>query len=331
MSVNVESRPTYPRKYENRWIGSDVFGLYLHDMKKHPILPKDEVAQLSRRVQQGIAAQEQFDTDSTIEVGDLKTAIREGMLARNAIVAANTGLVIKWANRHRGRGVEYEDLVQAGNMGLIRAAEKFDPDTGFAFSTYATRWIRSTVEKEAHVHGRMIAVPLEESQSLSKLHRISREHETATGVRMSAEELAKAMGQTVEKINDMLTMEKPTDSLNILLGEDENAELGDYIVDRDAEPIEEQVTDTMLTRARQSAIRELLDNSGLSEENLAVVRLYYGFETGESMSQRKIASKLGWGHSRVDDRLSKALAILKSKAAEMGLNYIADESIGVEE
>ena len=332
MSVNVESRPTYPLKYENRWVSDDVHGLYIHDMKQHPLLPKEEVARLSQCVQEGIAAQGQLDTNaSIIGTESLALIIHEGTLARNAIVAANTGLVMKWANRHRGRGIEYEDLVQAGNLGLIRAAEKFDPTMGNAFSTYATRWIRATVEKEAHTHGRTIAVPLEESQSLSKLRRIRQEYEVTTGVEMSNEEMAKAMGLAIEKVVDLITMEKSVGSYDLLVGDDDDVELNEYLMDRDAEPIDEQVTDRVIEQTRRDALRKLLDNSGLAEDKLLIVRMHYGLETGEPLSNRKIASKLGLGSSSIDTKLRAALVELKIEATQTGLRFVVDEESGVNE
>lgn len=336
MSVNLENQSTYPLKRKDAWVSDDIYGLYLHDIKKYPVLEKEEVSLLAKRVQHGISAQEILDNSasedcSDIEAENLLWAVNDGMQARNSIVAANTGLVMMWAKRQRGRGIEFEDLVQAGNIGLIRAAEKFDPDTGFAFSTYASRWIQAFVEREVHEHGRMISIPREESQALSKHRRISQEHMVITGKHLSKEEMAKEMGRTVSKMDSILSMEKQVVSINISVDDNNDLYWYDYAPDRDIQPEYEQVIDAIQSEANSSAIHELLVNSSLDDDHIQVVRMYFGLETGESMTQNEIADKLGCGRKKIASMINLAVATLRHEAEKSDLRYVTDVSINVNE
>lgn len=328
--VNTEVQLTYPAGSENRWVGDDVYGLYLHNTRQKKRIDREELNLLAKTVQQGFAAQEAL-SDETIsrseaEVDMLVSAVDYGVKARNKIVETNTGLVHKWANRQQGRGATLEDLIQAGNMGLIRAAEKFDPDLGFTFGTYATKWIRALVEGYVHAHGRTIALSRDESQKLQKLNRIRLEHSTLTGKDLSAEELAEESGYKLDKVKSLLIAnEISVTSLDIDLGESATRELLEYIPpDRDVIPDEDKILDSIMAQSAKIAVDGLLSKSKLSEQELEVVSMRYGIGYDDAMTVSEIAEKIGRSRNIVARMYKKAMQQLALEAEEANLSAVID-------
>lgn len=328
-TVNTEVQLTYPPGLSDGWVGDDVFGLYLHNTRQKKRLDREEVNHLAKTVQLGIAAQESLDNEDTlfsVEESDmLLSTVKEGIQARNTIVETNTGLVHKWANRQQNRGVDLTDLIQAGNLGLIRAAEKFNPDLGFAFSTYATRWIRSFIENCVHTQGRMIALPVEESQKLQKLERIKLEHNLVTGIEICAEELAKKAGYDLGKVKNLLALAEV--SVMSLDYEIEDSEKGiiEYIApERDVVSEEDQVIDRIMEQSAQLSVRSLMSNSTLSNQELEVVRMRFGIGYERSMKNVEIAKTIGRSRKIVADMFKKAMQQLEIEARAANLDSIIE-------
>jgi RNA polymerase primary sigma factor len=323
MSVNTEVRLTYPDGRENEWVGDDIVGLYWHDARKSGRIDIDELSQLSKLVQDGIKARELLmmpDEQLTSDESEwLQNIGEEGRVARNEIVVANTGLVNKYATAHKHRGVDFTDLLQAGNLGLIRAAEKFDPDLGYAFSTYAIRWIRSSIERYVHEKSRTIALPREDSQSLNKLQKIIREHAALSGEVLQGEALAIASGYSLKEVNRLLGIEKKVISFNMEVGPDEDVELNEFLIERDIVPEEEEILDEIDRQANIDAIQKLLANTRLDDIHMRIIRLKFGFDNGDAMSLTEIGELLGKSRSTIASMAKKAIKQLSEEADEFQL------------
>ncbi len=316
--ISPENSSTYPTSKKDGWVGDDIRGLYIHDSKKYPVLSSEEVVVLSGLVQEGIVAADQLDNmDISLaaeEIEVLQHAKKTGLEARNQIVIANTGLVFKWVARHEGRGVDYLDLVQAGNLGLIRAAEKFDPDKGFTFGTYATTWIRSFISEEVHVSGRTIRVPSYNSAQLQKMRRIKLDHQMATGEDMTTQQIAKVMNMTEDKILDLIAMEHKVISLNMDTSPDDDHELQDFLIDSDATVVEESALDNVTEQSIVKAVHDLLAQSDIDEKAKEIICKEYGIGYDKPTSRKKL------GRWETVKRLAdKAMEQLTSEACQRGL------------
>lgn len=326
--VNTEVQLMYPARLEGQYVGDDILGLYLHDARRKGRLEKEELNLLSKKVHHGVEARAMLNDGSTRPVAEtemLMAAEYVGLQARNRIVETNTGLVHAWASRHRGRGVPFQDLIQAGNLGLIHATEKFDPDLGYTFGTYATRWIRSYIEKAVHQRGRMIALPLEESQYIQKLRRIIREYEQSTGKEPSVEELAKEAGYTADRVKHLLSLENTVYSLNFVDGEsdtlDERPEFYTYILpERHEIPEDEKVVEDVMVQRIQNAVRNLLLNSQLSDEEKDIVRMRMGIGYNDPLKLDQICEATRHGRNYVSRLFKKAMQQLEieARAAHLG-------------
>lgn len=330
--VTTEVQLMYPSRLEGEYVGDDIFGLYLHDSRRKGRLEKEELNLLSKTVHYGIEARAMLEDGSTRSAAEnemLMAAEYAGLQARNRIVETNTGLVHAWANRHQGRGVPFQDLIQVGNLGLIHAAEKFDPDLGYTFGTYATRWIRSYIEKAVHQRGRMIAVPVEDSQSLQKIRRIVQDFELATGSEPSIEELAKEANYTLDKVKRLLSMEKTVYSLNYVNDEsdvlDEKDELQTRILpERHVVPEDEAVIDSIMDQSAKIAINIFLSKTKLNEPELEIVRMHFGIGYDDPMKDIDIAKSIGRSRNVVARMFKKAMQQLEIEAREANLSAFID-------
>lgn len=325
--VKTEVQLTYPASHQDGWVGDDILGLYLHDARQKGRIDKEELNLLSKTVHYGKEAQARLDSNPVASVREtemLKFASSAGVIARNRIVDTNTGLVHMWANRHQGRGLPLEDLIQIGNMGLIHAAEKYDPDLGFAFSTYATRWIRAYIEKAVHQYGRTISIPVEESQSLQKLNRLILEHRTQTGDEPTIKDLAEVAGYSEEKVEKLLSME-------ISVGKLEREEEGETVSILDFLPperhmlsMEEEIINRINEQSIQKAVHKLLENSSLSDIMLQIIRMKFGIGYECSMADTKISEIVGCSRKTVGQYFRAAMTLLAFEAVDTNLSGLID-------
>lgn len=326
--VIIDASPTYPRGHENDWVGDDVLGQYIHDTKKHPMLPSEEVARLSRLVQAGIGAFSELSTlDSDMNSDyrkELEAKVALGNEARNAIIVANTGLVFHYANHHTIKSVDYLDLIQAGNLGLIRAVEKFDPDKGHAFSTYAKWWIKAFISQEIHWTSRAIRIPEHVAAQMYKLRKLTEEHAATTGEEMSLEQMALAMDKDQADILDFLSLEKEMMSLDKPIDDEDDAVLENFLHDSDALPIDEIATDTTLEESIVRQVQSLLGVSTLDERSKQIIRMQFGIGYDKPMPMSEIHKKVVGRYETISMLSRAALEHLRSEAELFQMDRLLD-------
>jgi RNA polymerase primary sigma factor len=231
--------------------------------------------------------------------------IEDGQEAFDHLVTANSRLVISIAKKYVGRGLSFLDLIQEGNVGLLRAARKFDYTRGHKFSTYATWWIRQAVTRAIADHGRTIRVPVHIGDQLNRLMRLARDLTQKFNRQPTTEELAKYSGQPVQKIEQMLGYARIPISLDKPVGEDGDSSLGDFIEDEDSEPPTDRVSQVLLRE-------RLLDSiETLPPREQRILRLRYGFQDGQMYTLAQIGQRLGITRERVRQLEAQALGRLR--------------------
>ncbi|MCA9334644.1 sigma-70 family RNA polymerase sigma factor [Candidatus Saccharibacteria bacterium] len=277
-----ESFPTCPPSHEGIFLGDDIFGLYRHDTKKHKRIDNDTMLSHVEDLQAGLGAQKQLDSDAELsrnERDELLCTVKKGMEARNSIVVANTGLVFKWARINKSQGVDEEDLIQEGNIALMRAAELFNPSspTSASFSTYATRRIRADVAKAVHNYSRTIRIPRDLSITLKSLRQKEEYYFGITGKKMSTAELADAMNMSEEAVEDLRSIEIETMSLNYDYdnGVDDNPELENYIKDTVNSDFDEKIIGKIDDFNKREIVGEICDDSGLNDTEKEILWLRF--------------------------------------------------------
>lgn len=292
-STTVATSPTETSSHENTFLGDDVFGLYRRDTKRYPRIDRDEVNDLAEKIQTGITAQTELDTTANISAEkrrDLAKAAVVGMQARNDMVLANTGLVFHWAKANRLRGVDEMDLIQEGNIGLMRAAELFDPNGGAQFSSYATQRIRAAIADGIHNSSRTIRVPRDKSMLLHKMHNIEREHVGMTGSEPTSAELSEKMALSAEKVQELQAMEWRVDSLNFESVDqaDDVEEISGIMSDPTALSVEDDVIKSMDKQIAREMVQKVLADCHLTTMEKEIAWMVFG----EDQEMKTIAEYL---------------------------------------
>lgn len=276
---------------------ADLVRVYLNGIGKTALLTAEEEVELAQRIEVGLYADHLLSTakkDLTrAKKRDLKVLVRDGKRARSHLLEANLRLVVSLAKRYTGRGMPLLDLIQEGNLGLIRAMEKFDYTKGFKFSTYATWWIRQAITRGMADQSRTIRLPVHLVEQVNKLSRIKRELYQHLGREATNEELAEESGIDESKIDMLLRQSRDPVSLDMPVGADEEAPLGDFIEDAEATDAETAVVASL----RHSDIRSVL--STLEEREQDVIRLRYGLEDGVPRTLDQIGRRFGLSRERV--------------------------------
>jgi RNA polymerase nonessential primary-like sigma factor len=238
VETSVRPSPNLDADLDAQGPAADLVRVYLNGIGKTALLTAAEEVELAKRVEAGVFAQHRLDTAAAEDTEldpqyrrDLRAVVRDGARAKNHLLEANLRLVVSLAKRYTGRGMPLLDLIQEGNLGLIRAMEKFDYTKGFKFSTYATWWIRQAITRGMADQSRTIRLPVHLVEQVNKLARIKREMHQNLGREATDEELAEESGIPVEKINDLLEHSRDPVSLDMPVGSDEEAPLGDFIED----------------------------------------------------------------------------------------------------
>lgn len=283
----------------------DSVGLYLKEMARVPLLSLEEEVAIAERILAGIAASALLANAEGDEFSRLAALIEEGRLARDHIIRANTRLVVSIAKRYMGRGVPFLDLIQEGNLGLIKAVEKFDHTRGYRFSTYATWWIRQTITRAIADQGRTIRVPVHMSDRIRNVYRVVRQLEQEYGRKPTAEEVALSMNADPRKIQWMLKVSWRPLSLERPVGEEEDNELGSFIED-----------DSVLTptqSAYQNLLREKVEEvlSTLTPREARILRLRFGLHNGKQYTLEEVGQKFGLTRERIRQIEGKALRRLR--------------------
>jgi len=285
---------------------SDTVGLYLKEMARVPLLTTEEEISLAMRLEAGLEAEAQLREDPEHpRATEWRMIIQDGINAREHLIKANTRLVVSIAKKYMSRGVPFLDLIQEGNLGLMKAVEKFDYRRGYRFSTYATWWIRQTITRAIADQGRTIRVPVHMSDRIRKLYRVIREQEQDLGRKPSLEEIAKVMDLEPRKVQWMLRVSWQPLSLEHPVGEDEDSELGNFI-ENDSLPSPAQSAHTKIL---QEKIEELLTT--LTPREARILRLRFGLQNGRSYTLEEVGKKFGLTRERIRQIEGRALRRLR--------------------
>ena len=285
------------RGHSNDNPSADLVRVYLNGIGKTALLTAEDEVELAQQIEVGLYA-EYLLTDSPQPLTramkrDLKVLAKQGKRARSHLLEANLRLVVSLAKRYTGRGMPLLDLIQEGNLGLIRAMEKFDYTKGFKFSTYATWWIRQAITRGMADQSRTIRLPVHLVEQVNKLSRIKRELYQHLGREATNEELAEESGIDESKIEMLLRQSRDPVSLDMPVGADEEAPLGDFIEDSDAADAEAAVVASL----RHSDVRTVLASLEVREQE--VIALRYGLDDGVPRTLDQIGRKFGLSRERV--------------------------------
>jgi RNA polymerase primary sigma factor len=285
----------------------DILSLYLKEMAQTPLLTRDEEKELAQALEAGKRAQQRLNEDGfDSEVrARLTQEVEEGEAAREHLIKANTRLVVSIAKRYLGHGMPFLDLIQEGNLGLMKAVEKFDYRRGFRLSTYATWWIRQHVTRALTEKGRTIRIPVHMSGHLRRLYRIGQELEQELGRRPTPEEIAEEAGLGVAKVRWMLRASRWPISLERSVGREEDQELGDF-VEAEGVPSPEEVAREHLLREK---LEEVLDT--LSPREARILRLRFGIQDGRIYTLEEVGQKFGLTRERIRQIEAEALKRLR--------------------
>jgi len=287
---------------------ADLVRVYLNGIGKTALLTAEQEVELARRIEAGVFARHVLETTkpSGNRSADLRAIVRDGDRARTHLLEANLRLVVSLAKRYTGRGMPLLDLIQEGNLGLIRAVEKFDYAKGFKFSTYATWWIRQAITRGMADQARTIRLPVHLVEQVNKLSRIKRDMHQRLGREATHEELAEESGLPLEKVADLLDHARDPVSLDMPVGSEEEAPLGDFIEDAEATDAET----TVISRLLHDDLRRVL--ATLDEREQQVIRMRYGLDDGQPRTLDQIGRRFGLSRERVRQIEREVMAKLRA-------------------
>ncbi len=285
----------------------DSISLYLKEIGRVPLLTAAEEVELAKRMERGDLARDRLEegVEDPIEMEYLLWVVRDGERAQEHLIKANSRLVVSVAKKYVGRGVPFLDLIQEGNIGLIRAVNKFDYRRGYKFSTYATWWIRQAVTRAIADQGRTIRVPVHMYEQINRLTRTSRQLVQELGREPTTEEIAEALGVTTKKVEQVIRVSQRPLSLEMPVGEEEDSYLGDFIPDEDAQsPTDE---------ASRQLLREVIDEifASLSPREVRILQLRFGLVDGYNYTLEEVGRKFGVTRERIRQIEAQALGRLR--------------------
>ncbi len=313
------------RKDAELTASADSVRAYLKQIGKVALLNAEEEVELAKRIEAGLYAAERVrkaedenEKFPTQMRRDLNWIIRDGERAKNHLLEANLRLVVSLAKRYTGRGMAFLDLIQEGNLGLIRAVEKFDYTKGYKFSTYATWWIRQAITRAMADQARTIRIPVHMVEVINKLGRIQRELLQDLGREPTPEELAKEMDITPEKVLEIQQYAREPISLDQTIGDEGDSQLGDFIEDSEAVVAVDAVSFTLLQDQLQSVL------ATLSEREAGVVRLRFGLTDGQPRTLDEIGQVYGVTRERIRQIESKTMSKLRHPSRSQVLRDYLD-------
>ncbi|KPL81066.1 RNA polymerase sigma factor RpoD [Ornatilinea apprima] len=285
----------------------DTIGLYLKEVSRVPLLTAEEEVELAQRIERGRMAREELARGnvSTNRRVELRALIEDGWAAREHLITANSRLVISVAKKYMGRGVPFLDLIQEGNIGLIRATKKFDYRRGHKFSTYATWWIRQAVTRAIADQGRTIRVPVHMGDQINKLLRVQHQLTQRLGREPAVEELAKSLDVSPKKVENMIQVARRPLSLETPTDDEEDSVLGDFIEDNEALAPDESATFNLL----RQHLEEVLNT--LPPREVRILQLRYGLLDGQAYTLEEVGRKMGVTRERVRQIEAQALSRLR--------------------
>ncbi|WP_294380763.1 RNA polymerase sigma factor RpoD [uncultured Senegalimassilia sp.] len=304
----------------------DPVRMYLKEIGKVPLLTAAEEIDLAMKIEAGVAAAAELDKAEEEgrelerrEKRRLGRVEQVGIDAKQQLIEANLRLVVSIAKRYVGRGMLFLDLIQEGNLGLIRAVEKFDYTKGFKFSTYATWWIRQAITRAIADQARTIRIPVHMVETINKLVRIQRQLLQELGREPTPEEIGKEMGLPAERVREIQKISQEPVSLETPIGEEEDSQLGDFIEDDAAVVPPDAASFSML----QEQLSKVLD--GLAERERKVISLRFGLEDGHPRTLEEVGREFGVTRERIRQIESKTLAKLRHPSRSSKLkDYLED-------
>ena len=310
----VEEDTTQDLSVEENYLANidtdDTIGLYLKEVGRVPLLTAEEEVELAQRIERGRLAREELAKGNVSfrRRQELQHLIEDGWAAREHLITANSRLVISVAKKYMGRGVPFLDLIQEGNIGLIRAAKKFDYRRGHKFSTYATWWIRQAVTRAIADQGRTIRVPVHMGDQINKLLRVQHQLTQKLGRDPSVEELAGALDVTPQKVENMIQVARRPLSLETPTDDEEDSVLGDFIQDDEAAAPDDTATYNLLREHLESVL------NALPPREVRILQLRYGLLDGQAYTLEEVGRKMGVTRERVRQIEAQALSRLRHPA-----------------
>ena len=285
----------------------DMIGLYLKEVGRVPLLTAPEEVDLAQRIERGRMSREELARGNVPHHRrmELRRLVEDGWLAREHLITANSRLVISVAKKYMGRGVPFLDLIQEGNIGLIRAAKKFDYRRGHKFSTYATWWIRQAVTRAIADQGRTIRVPVHMGDQINKLLRVQHQITQRLGRDPSVEELADALEVPAKKVENMIQVARRPLSLETPTDDEDDSVLADFIEDQEASAPDDSATFNLL----REHLDEVLHN--LPPREVRILQLRYGLLDGQPYTLEEVGRKMGVTRERVRQIEAQALSRLR--------------------
>ncbi|MGA2519409.1 MAG: RNA polymerase sigma factor RpoD [Acidimicrobiales bacterium] len=306
---------------------ADPVHTYLKEIGKVPLLTGELEVELAKRIETGNHATEAIAAVEAVPGGRLgpeertrlRMQVRKGMQAKEALIEANLRLVVSIAKRYRNRGLAFLDLIQEGNLGLMRAVEKFDYTKGFKFSTYATWWIRQAITRALADQGRTIRIPVHMVETINKVVRVQRQLLQELGREPTVEEIAGRVEFPIERVREIQRINQDTVSLEQPMGDEEDFSLSDLIEDQGAEVPDDAATRSML----HEAVRDAL--ATLPKREREVMELRFGLEDGRVRTLEEVGKAFGVTRERIRQIEAKTLAKLRHPNAAQPLRDFLDE------
>jgi RNA polymerase primary sigma factor len=322
-----EAEPEDPRPAAadaaRRAATGDLVRIYLREIGRVPLLTAQDEVELAKAIEAGLFAEEKIHCGFAAGgvngpfMGELSVVSAEGLRAKQRLIEANLRLVVSIAKRYIGRGLVFLDLIQEGNLGLIRAVEKFDYTKGYKFSTYATWWIRQAITRAIADQARTIRIPVHMVETINKMARIQRQLHQDLGREPSPDEIAAEMGLHPDRVAEIQRIAQEPVSLQSPIGE-EDSDLGDFIEDADAVVPMEAAAFIMM----QDQLDRVLDNLSLREQR--IIQLRFGLTDGHPRTLEEVGQEFGVTRERIRQIESKTLAKLRHPSrAQMLREYLA--------
>ena len=300
----------------------DVLRLYLNQIGRVPLLTAEQEVELARAMEAGLFAAERLAQGGKMNMAmkvDLQTLVREGERAKQHMLEANLRLVVSVAKKYAGRGMGLTDLIQEGNLGLIRAVEKFDYTKGFKFSTYATWWIRQALTRAMADQARTIRLPVHMVEQVNKIRRVERDLVVQLGRKPTAAEIAVEVDLTPERVEEIRSYNRDPASLDALIGEDSDASLGDFIEDEHA-VMPGEAAAFLLMREELSAVL-----ASLTDRERRVMEMRYGLVDGQPRTLDDIGKDFNLTRERIRQIEGKTLSKLRHPSRSASLRDYLDD------
>lgn len=288
----------------------DPVGLYFRQMAQEPLLTAEDEIDLAKRIERGLKASQRLEQPDVMQKTErwrrhLRHLVYDGQNAREHLGRANTRLVVSIAKRYMGQGLPFPDLIQEGNVGLMRAVDKYDYARGNRFSTYATWWIRQAITRALAQKTRTIRIPLHMTERIRQMYRTAQDLEQYLGRRATTEEIADAMNLPADTVRAMMDASQHAIALERPVGDDGDSEFGDFIEDQDTPSPVDSATQNLLEETIEEVLAELTPRQS------HILRLRFGLGGGEPHTLEEIANKFGLSRERIRQLEKEALRRLR--------------------